>query len=1022
MTAERSPTFADRLRDLRRASGLSQEKLAERAGMSVRALRKLESGATQTPRRDTIDLLASALRLDETAHAAFAQVAWRRLVAGPNAAAQAQRRPRGEEPPLIGRAAELTLVAQQLAGAMPPLLALLGEPGIGKSRLLAEAGDMARSAGWTVLSGGCARRSGQEPYAPFVDMLSLAIAVRSPAQRRQDLRGCSWLPRLLPELAEQRAIPAPDWTLSAEQERRLIFAAIVQYLANIAGPSGTLLLLDDLQWAGQDALDLLAGLARPRVGSTSLRLLIACRDTEIGPDTLLTLLLADLAREGLAASQLLAPLSPEEAGELAELLLDGRQQGVVEADAAAGRAGAGSDESRTHSLATALATRTGGRPYFLVSCALAVRAARERGSASEGTEMALLPWNVAASLRQRIALLPETAQELLGVAAVAGRRAPRMLLMQVGAQLDKSEPELVAALEATHRAGLLQEASSDAYAFAHDLVREVVARDLSAARRASLHRRVGEALEGLPEHKRVPAELAWHFQQAGESARALPYALMAGHQADVVYAHAEAEKHYHVALNLAQDLQEHSSEAEALERLGAILTIQGRQHEALATLEDAATSFLATGDGEGHLRISAQLAELHGVMWRSDDGLKRFAPLAAAADDSGAYTASPGLARLYFALSGMYTQRAVNAGRLHAMIRAEQLARAAQDDVILARVLTQRGRQGFYAGDDVDAPDLRDVLALAERLGDPQVYFEVLGSLAGIHCSGGDLASAQVCYQRGLALAEQVQDFAEQAEWLVGLGTVDLCRGEWQQARVLFEQAETIHEQLARSSAPETFVTIPLSLATLDTQQGRGEPAVARLTQTLALIQLRGIRPSEGPAISALSEYDLVEGRVDPACQRLREFCARPTVHGWKDGWEHLWLHGLPWLAWAQMALGECEDSVRTIQIAVARARALTYPLILVDALRIQAMIAAQQQQYHAATDDLDEAITRCQALPYPYAEAKALWVYGQLEVMRGDPGAATDRFAAALSICDRLGEGLYRPHIEREMRHLTRE
>src|SRR5215813_10940824 len=112
MTAERSPTFAEQLRDLRRASGLSQEALAERAGMSVRALRKLESGATQTPRRDTIDLLASALGLDATAQTAFAQAARRSWIAGPNAAAQLQPHSRGEEPPLIGRTEELALVAR----------------------------------------------------------------------------------------------------------------------------------------------------------------------------------------------------------------------------------------------------------------------------------------------------------------------------------------------------------------------------------------------------------------------------------------------------------------------------------------------------------------------------------------------------------------------------------------------------------------------------------------------------------------------------------------------------------------------------------------------------------------------------------------------------------------------------------------------------------------------------------------------------------------------------------------------
>jgi hypothetical protein len=54
--------------------------------------------------------------------------------------------------------------------------------------------------------------------------------------------------------------------------------------------------------------------------------------------------------------------------------------------------------------------------------------------------------------------------------------------------------------------------------------------------------------------------------------------------------------------------------------------------------------------------------------------------------------------------------------------------------------------------------------------------------------------------------------------------------------------------------------------------------------------------------------------------------------------------------------------------------------------------------------------------MPYPYAEAKALYVYGQLLVAKGEPGPAREQYWAALAICDQLGEGLYRPHIERAL------
>src|SRR5262249_42219108 len=145
-------------------------------------------------------------------------------------------------PPLVGRARELALVGQLLADG-PPALLVAGEPGIGKSRLLQAGIEPAKREGWTVLSGGCHRRSGQDPYAPIVGALAASLRRQSPAQQRLHLRGCARLVGLLPELAETGMVSQPTWTLPTEQERRLMFDAVARYLANVSGPAGTLLVL-----------------------------------------------------------------------------------------------------------------------------------------------------------------------------------------------------------------------------------------------------------------------------------------------------------------------------------------------------------------------------------------------------------------------------------------------------------------------------------------------------------------------------------------------------------------------------------------------------------------------------------------------------------------------------------------------------------------------------------------------------------------------------------------------------------
>src|SRR5262249_3172984 len=143
-----------------------------------------------------------------------------------------------------------------------PVLLLAGEPGIGKTRLLLEALQLAQLSGYTVLQGGCHFRGGQEPYAPILQALARHIQRQQFPELRGSLQGCAWLTRLLPELGDAPIEPLPTWHVAPQHEKRLMDRAVLRYLTNIAGPAGTLLVLDDLQWAESDALDLLMLLVR----------------------------------------------------------------------------------------------------------------------------------------------------------------------------------------------------------------------------------------------------------------------------------------------------------------------------------------------------------------------------------------------------------------------------------------------------------------------------------------------------------------------------------------------------------------------------------------------------------------------------------------------------------------------------------------------------------------------------------------------------------------------------------------
>ncbi|HKT38620.1 MAG TPA: helix-turn-helix domain-containing protein, partial [Ktedonobacterales bacterium] len=139
-----SLTFGILLKRYRRASGLTQEELAERAELSVEAISSLERGVSRAPHKDTVALLADALGLVERDRALFTAAARHR-----DTTPLPAYTPSGDAPPpLVGREADLALLDRHLAGKGPPVLLFAGEPGIGKSRLLREAVARGAAGGW----------------------------------------------------------------------------------------------------------------------------------------------------------------------------------------------------------------------------------------------------------------------------------------------------------------------------------------------------------------------------------------------------------------------------------------------------------------------------------------------------------------------------------------------------------------------------------------------------------------------------------------------------------------------------------------------------------------------------------------------------------------------------------------------------------------------------------------------------------------------------------------------------------
>jgi tetratricopeptide (TPR) repeat protein/transcriptional regulator with XRE-family HTH domain len=769
--------FGETLRRYRLAAGLTQEELAERAHLSARAISDLERGARRAPYRDTVRLLAEGLRLDAPERALLEAAARRGSEpvvpqARPNSPPLTTAppvRPAGSAPPFVGRVRELDLLERHLAGEGPPLLLLAGEPGIGKSRLLAEAAQRALQRGWRVLEGGCQRRGGQEPYAPLVEALEGHVHRQSPTLLRQELRGCGWLVHLLPELAATLSDALPVGTLAPERERRLMFAAVARFLANVAGPAGTLLLLDDLQWANADAFDLLAALAYP-LDEVPLRILGAYRNTEIGVHDPLSVWLADLAHGERVTHLTLPALAPEEASHL----LDGMLADLDSAEAA---------------LRAQVIQRAGGVPFFLVSCARGLRA-DQPGAAGVGH----VPWNLTQSIRQRVATLPALAQEVLGIAAVAGREVARGVLLRVS---DQEEREVLSALQMVCRAQLLEELGDSAYRFAHDVVREVVEADLGAARRAWLHREIATALEGLPGAPPLEA-LAYHYARAAEPARAGHWLEQAGDQAAAGFANATAREHYAAA---REHLAAGGRDAPALSRLdekvGDMQVLTGAYAQAQVNFARARTTAADT------VR-RAELRRKEGLAWHLggdlDQALAAFAAALAESEAPSGEVGLPAGVRASIALSegDVLWQWGHNEEVRAAAERALALLDAAppgpDTDHAMARADHLLGRIAWTRGETARAEEyLRRCLAIYERQGDLPGCASAWYDLGWVAYQRGDLSRSEECCQRSLTIYERLGDQHGIGLMCSAISFDALHRGDFAQAEAYARRALALH-------------------------------------------------------------------------------------------------------------------------------------------------------------------------------------------------------------------------------------
>jgi predicted ATPase/DNA-binding SARP family transcriptional activator len=412
------------------------------------------------------------------------------------------------------------------------VLFLAGEPGIGKTRLASEFARKVIREGATVLYGHCDEEA-ISPYQPFVEIVEHYVA-NTPTDRLRAHLGTSGgeLARLVSKLASVIPdLPSPR-PGDPEGERYRLFEAVADLLTSITAAGAALLLLDDLHWADKPTLLLLRHILRSQ-GPKRLLVLGAYRETDLARSHPLADVLADLHRERAYERLQVKGLDEPAVGRMV--------------DAWSGSA-VPEDFTRT------LWSETEGNPFFVGQVLRHLEAIPDDPRVLEDLR---IPESIREVVGRRMARLGGDSNEALSAASAIGQEFGLDVLERV---VDFESDRLLRSMEEATTAGIVREAPGRAgrYAFVHALVRQTLYEELSAMRRARLHRRIGEALEAIHGRDLEPvlAELAHHFLEgvaAGDSEKAIEYSIRAGDDAMRLVAFEEAVTHYRNAIQASEE-------------------------------------------------------------------------------------------------------------------------------------------------------------------------------------------------------------------------------------------------------------------------------------------------------------------------------------------------------------------------------------------------------------------------------------------------------------------------------------
>jgi DNA-binding CsgD family transcriptional regulator len=763
-------------------------------------------------------------------------------------------------PLFVGRQGELEIIRSELtrvAGGEPGFVLVGGEAGVGKTRLVEEAIDSATEAGFRVLSGRCVELGPEGlPLAPLVEALRALARSALPDELEYWLgpaRGplAQLLPSLHPTLAPGG---------SAVGQIAQLPELVLDVIERVAASQPLLFVVEDLHWADQSTLELLAHLIRA-LREVPVLVVVTYRSDEIHRRHPLRPLLSGWER--IRAVRRL------------ELARFDRSEVTAQVTAILGR-------SAEATLVDVVLDRSEGNAFLVEEIVAMVGVNGDLGDLSPSLRDVLLV---------RVEPRSAEAQSVLRAAAVGGRQVPERLLAAV---VGMDSPALLAALrELVENHLLVVDETGQGYAFRHALARDAVYDDMLPGERMRWHTAYAEVLSSSPAlaaaDATVAATLAHHWFTALDLPAALPAYLAAASAASAAYAPAEELRHLERALDIWPRVPQAATLAdmdmtEVLRSAAVAALRSGSTDRALSLLDQALANLGATGSASRRALLLERRARALRDLGREGEsmatlqqalGLLPTAPVTKAHAVVLTSLAVSQLRSGNMAVGETTAERAV-------AVAAEVGAEAEEADSLISQ-----GAARAYLGDtDSGVALMRAGVQLAERIGATattlrgHVNLSDLLELLGRHQEAVDAASL------GLELAQRVGSVREVGTFLAGNLLEPLLRlGRW-------EEAERTAVEALRGEPVGMFAATVLDMrAQLAVLAGRHQDAERLVEQVRQLLGTSQDGQFQLSLAFTTAESRRVSGDLDGAAAVVIEALADdPLIWHGRYSWPLVWV------------------------------------------------------------------------------------------------------------------------------------